>query len=128
MSYDYNKRHGEAAGLTPADFAMTQAEQELARAVSEHPRWEWREAIALRRIGRVGQNRVLVPGPRPDCYPDLTDAATCGVLLAMLAGCGKVDLMIWSTGVSIDPGDSGNFTDARLGVALARALLAAWGA
>ena len=65
---------------------------------------------------------------KADCVPVLTDAATCGVLLAMLAECGKVDLMIWSTGVSIDPGDSGNFTDARLGVALARALLAAWGA
>lgn len=59
---------------------------ELARRLVAHPRWEWRRgAIAQGRRG-LPDAWFRVIGEWSEDPPDLTDAATGGVLLGMLPG------------------------------------------
>lgn len=126
--------------------AMTPAEQDLARQLAAHPKWKWGRgmlAICGNRLERVvctaDDGRGLLCGTDTTCpehYPDLSDAATIGCLIAMLGGD-----MIWisnSTTVYDKDGSHQEWTVTRghalgplrgrtLGEALARAWLAVQG-
>ena len=74
------------------------------------------------------------PECNPNCFPDLTDPATCGCLLAMLSEAGSVDLTQlgdhWYAALWIHEGQTltAEAEAPALGEALALALLACWGA
>lgn len=111
---------------------MTAAE--VARALAAHPRWVWAPAMLPVGCYRVGGDGFEpgVDGP-PDAVPDLTDAATAGVLLGMLAEAlppgsevyaGRdAGSLLWAAG----NGYRLHETCATLGGAAGRALLAVWG-
>ena len=69
----------------------------------------------------------VTPAPPPDALPDLTDPATAGVLVAMLAEAGEPFGIDHLDGTyCVDTFGHGPFTSEHLGVAVAKALLAAW--
>ncbi len=132
---------------------------DLARRLAAHPRWEWREGMRVHAVYQGGSDtsvvgsvvrvagNVLVSAWWPDLHecrdhhvrhhlvPDLSDPATAGVLLAMLArdiGPGWRDMMCLSHEdghwVICDYQDDGpEFIAPTLGEACARALLDVWG-
>ena len=127
---------------------MTPGTAAIAARLMAHPRWRWAPGMRTATTRRVcwvteGVHTHDVPGgiydhdarvrpdngcdPLVDLLPDLDDPGTCGCLLAMLLATG--------IGVSITPIDgdgaevqrAGDKIRARVGVALATALLDAWG-
>lgn len=127
---------------------MNDEQLDLARRLAAHPRFQWRRGAQpvyepapfvwgrLDRVEEDGWNPqhcddIALPDGWPDAkreaYPDLTDAATGGVLLDVLGPgwtvitrIGKVDAH--PTGCAGPPGVSG----ATVAEACARALLAEW--
>lgn len=121
---------------------------DLARRLAAHPRWEWRAGMvcnAHRLVDRDGLGIIVDGGvpylpvaPRwvtieghspPDARPDLTDPATAGVLLAMLAEAvtSSTSMLVRdSRGWHADDGSQWHGGDC-IGEAVARALLAVWG-
>lgn len=103
---------------------MSPADLDLARELAAHPRWEWRAGMRIvsRFDGallwrRAEGDLAIHPDWGTEPVPDLDDPATAGVLLAMLDEAG---------GECVPPIQEWRDGDC-LGVALARALLAAWG-
>ena len=119
---------------------------DVARYLCAHSRWQWRSGMLARGGGwgltgpwaswRSDQPERLGSGGPPyvdNAYPDLDDPATAGVLLGMLGEALEVVSVgredgIWFAG-------DGHYTHRKvhecgptLGVAVARALLAVWGA
>ena len=134
---------------------MTATVADLARELVGHPKWEWRDGmLALSealpfRVTEITteEGQILLLEGDPDCFinwstaktyasvwPDLTDAATAGCLLAML-GDDVQALLHFTTetrwGVyrnTMDPymSNKRGHIGATLGEACARALLALW--
>lgn len=115
---------------------MSPADLDLARELAAHPRWEWRAGMRIvsRFDGallwrRAEGDLAIHPDWGTEPVPDLHDptGATAGVLLAMLreATPDVVVSVVYAGGWLCDPGEHEGPT---LGVAVARALLAAWGA
>lgn len=94
---------------------------QLAEKLVAHPRWR---ALGISvRPSESRSNEGMIDGPTG--YPDLTDAATAGVLVGLLDPSGM-------RGITICRERDGTwwvdtYTAATLGEATARALLASWG-
>lgn len=135
---------------------MNDEQKELARRLAAHPRWVWRRGVLPvyecapyvwrhERVEEDGWNPqycddIAMPNGWPDAkreaWPDLTDAATGGVLAGML-GPGWVFECCTSSGGAtkwkaylrgyILAKDAAVHCGATLAEACARALLAKWG-
>ena len=132
---------------------MTPDQLDLARRLAAHPRFVWRRGAQpvyepapfvwgrLDRVEEDGWNPqhcdyIALPNGWPDAkreaYPDLTDAATGGVLLDMVRALFvEVEMSMNKDGFGLNCwrsfGRLVGFTGATLAEACARALLAEWG-
>jgi len=111
---------------------MTEEQIELARRLIAHPRWEWPAFI---RVDWTDIDEVAYP------IPDLTNAATGGVLLEMVVEAAGIEGRDLHAAPDTDEGwyvclpclwdgydeNSMNFLGATLAESCARALLALWG-
>lgn len=132
---------------------MNDEQLDLARRLAAHPRFEWREGMAAREVSLTGNWqpgdygwRILSGAPdvaavtsegdmhevpyMPSAFaravPDLTDAATGGVLLDMLGDRWRTHrLGCWAVSKGIEPDRTRHF-GSTLAEACARALLAEW--
>ena len=94
VSYDYNKRHGGAAGLTPSDFG--------AATWSDHAHIEaWQRAHGLRDDGAVGPATVAVALAERKRTQGAATAPSVPVVPAYTTG---LDFSGWN-GDIVDPGD-----------------------
>lgn len=120
---------------------MTDEQRDLARRLAAHPRWVWRRGVLALfepapycygelRIEEDGWtptwcDDIAQPNGWPDvkrvAWPDLTDAATGGVLWEMA---GRLEVTATKESVRVGLHDA---TGSTLAEACARALLAEWG-
>ena len=129
---------------------MNDEQKELARRLAAHPRWVWRRGVQpeyslapfvwrCERVEEDGWNPQHCddialpdgwPGAKREAWPDLTDAATGGVLLDMLGAgrCVVRDRYLDGVGDewTVGRGNHGG-RGTTLAEACARALLAEWG-
>lgn len=109
---------------------MTEEELVLANTLAAHPKWEWRQAMLVvcdPHLPGTLVFRVGLDEPAEADVPDLSDAATKGVLLAMVREAwGRLDIAVLK-GRELWNCDCGErvFELATEGAALARAWLAA---
>lgn len=103
--------------------------EDLGKRLRTHPRWAWREGMRDRRGVRI-VDLELWDGTDP---PDLTDDATAGVMLGVLAEMGMLSDVVRQDGswiVAVDLPDEGlqGWMGDTLGEAAGYAMLAAWDA
>lgn len=101
---------------------------EAAKHLAASERWTWRDGMSGPGGGRY-VNGAWIGDPAE--VPDLSDAATVGVLLVMLDETSALRDLVrdsddWIAAVEID-GDLRGYAADTVGEALAWALLAAWG-
>lgn len=102
---------------------------DLAEELVQHPNWQWREGMRDTTGARVVDLELWNPVGR---LPDLTDWATAGAMLGLLAESGALtDVVLqedeWIVAVDMGEGPQGWAAD-QLGAAAGYAMLAAWGA
>ncbi len=102
---------------------------DLAVELARHPRFSWREGMRDAGGVRVVELELL----DPSTAPDLTDAATAGVLLALLDETGRLTDVVrqdeeWIVAVNLPEDGVQGWAAESLGEAAAYALLGLWDA
>lgn len=102
---------------------------DLAMELVQHPNWQWREGMRDTRGTRLVD---LDLWDATNALPDLSDWATAGAMLGVLAETGLLtDVVLqddeWIVAVDTGGGPQGWAAD-QLGAAAGYAMLAAWGA